>query len=192
MRWQGPARAAVRHAGVLAATGFSRFARWERLEGRGFPDPPPPCSGEARKTRTGWDVAPPQYWRRVGCPGYGAVGLGLLGASGLARPAQPLAGWRRRVPRPARPRCRLRGRSLGTRQREIPGRTGGPASRDRENEPRQRQAVREEHRTGKGAEPPACSPETTGAGSPWPGAPPWRWSSNAAASDSACSVTRPR
>lgn len=72
--------------------------------GEGLPDPPPPCSGEARKTRTGRDDAPPQCWRRVvGCPGCGAVGLGLLGASGLARPAQPLAEWRRRVPRPARP-----------------------------------------------------------------------------------------
>lgn len=42
------------------------------------------------------------------------VGPGLLGASGLAGRPGLWWGWRRRVPRPARPRCRLRGRSLGT------------------------------------------------------------------------------
>lgn len=98
--------------GIFRAQGVG-LARWGWLVGRGFPGPAP-CPGEAPETGTRPDGAPPQCSRGVGC-----LAVGLSGRACLASwdwPGRPglWRGWRRRVPRPARPRCRLRGRSLGT------------------------------------------------------------------------------
>lgn len=195
-RSRGPARTAVCHAVTPGGHGIFRaqvvgLARWGRRAGRGFPGSAP-FPGEALETWARPDDAPPQCLSSVGCLAVGLSGQDcLVPRDWLGRPGL-WRGWRRRVPRPAQPRCRLRGRSLGTRLREIPSRSGGRTSRNRSGRNRTQLAAPGTHRAGKGAGSPACSPETTGAGSPWPGAPPWRWSSNAAASDSASSATRPR
>ncbi|KAK7803753.1 hypothetical protein U0070_003101, partial [Myodes glareolus] len=75
---------------------------------------------------------------------------------------------------------------------EIPGCTGGRvAVEGPEPKPARETDARSAGSTlSKGLQ--ACSLETIGAGSQWPGAPPWRWNSNAAVSDLVSSATRRR
>lgn len=161
--------------------------------GRGFSGPAP-CPGEALATRAGRDDAPPQCSRGVGCPG---CRVRPAWGPGLARRAGPLAGaggWSggracRALPGPGV----VSGGGVWEPGRgRFPAGLAGGSRGTEAYETRQGRAARGVQRAGKGVGPPACSPETTGAGSPWPGALPWRWSSNAAASDSASSATHRR